>query len=87
VLTHAYRLTGQTSSSQRQQEHLTPEITRWRKANTRILPTETITPSTASPGLPNTPENQDVDLKSYLMMLIGDCNRDINNSLKEIQEL
>ena len=29
VLTQAYRLTGGTSSSQRQQEHLTPEITRW----------------------------------------------------------
>jgi hypothetical protein len=40
VLTQAYRLTGGTSSSQRQQEHLTPEITRWQKANARILPTE-----------------------------------------------
>ena len=29
VLTQAYRPTGGTSSSQRQQEHLTPEITRW----------------------------------------------------------
>jgi hypothetical protein len=32
VLTHAYRPTGRTSSSQRQQDYLTPEITRWQKA-------------------------------------------------------
>jgi hypothetical protein len=43
VLTQAYRLTGRTGSSQRQQEDLTPEITRWQKAYTRILPTETKT--------------------------------------------
>ena len=43
VLTQAYRLTGKTISSQRQREHLTPEITRWGKANARILPTETKT--------------------------------------------
>ena len=41
VLTEANRITGGTSSSQRQLEHLTPEITRWQKANIRILPTET----------------------------------------------
>jgi hypothetical protein len=38
VLTQAYRLKGGTRSSQRQQEHLTPEISRWGKENTRILP-------------------------------------------------
>jgi hypothetical protein len=43
-------------------------------------------PTTASPGYPNTPENQDSYLKSYLMMLIEDFKKDINNSLKEIQE-
>ena len=43
VLTEAYRLTGGTSSSQRQQEHLTLEITRWQKTKARILPTETKT--------------------------------------------
>ena len=37
VLTRAYRLIGRTSSSQRQLEHITPEITRWQKANERIL--------------------------------------------------
>jgi hypothetical protein len=40
VLTQAYRPIGGTSSSQRQQEQLTPEITRWQKANTRNLPKE-----------------------------------------------
>jgi hypothetical protein len=32
-LTKANRITGGTTSSQRQLEYLTPEITRWRKAN------------------------------------------------------
>ena len=41
VLTEANRITGGTSSSQRQLEHLTPEITRWQKSNLRILLTET----------------------------------------------
>ena len=43
VLTKANRITGETSSSQRQLEHQTPEITRWLKANVRILLTETKT--------------------------------------------
>jgi hypothetical protein len=47
---------------------------------------ETSTPTTASPGYPNTPEKQDSDLKSYLMMLVEDFKKDINNSLKEMQE-
>jgi hypothetical protein len=37
------------------------------------------------PGYPNTPEKQDSNLKSYLMMLIENF-KDINNSLKERQE-
>ena len=43
VLKQTYRFRGRTSSSQRQQEHLTPEITRCQKTNARILPTETKT--------------------------------------------
>jgi hypothetical protein len=35
---------------------------------------------------PNKPEKQDSDLKSYLMMLVEDFKKGINNSLKEIQE-
>ena len=39
----------------------------------------------ASPGYPNTPEKQDLDLKSYLMMFVEDVKKGINNSLKEIK--
>jgi hypothetical protein len=43
-------------------------------------------PTTVSPGYPNTPEKQDADLKSYLMMVVEDFKKGIINSLKEIQE-
>ena len=38
------------------------------------------------PGHPNTSENIDPDLKSYLMMMVEDIKKDFNKSLKEIQE-
>jgi exonuclease V gamma subunit len=44
------------------------------------------TPTTGSSGYINTPKNQDSDVKSYLMMLVEDFKKGINNSLKEIQE-
>jgi hypothetical protein len=47
---------------------------------------EPSTPNTASPGFPNTPRKQDLDLKLYLVMVVEDFKKDINNSLKEIQE-
>ena len=40
-------------------------------------------PTTASPGYPNTPEKQDSDLKSYLMMVVEDFRKGLNNSLKK----
>ena len=43
-------------------------------------------PHTASPGYPNTHEKQDNDLKSHLMKMIEAFKKNINNSLKEIQE-
>jgi hypothetical protein len=43
-------------------------------------------PTTASPGYQNTREKQDLDLKSYLMMLVDDFKKANNNSLKEIQD-
>ena len=47
-------------------------------------------PIIASPGYPNTPENQDLDLKSQVMLLMKGImegfKKDINNSFKEIQE-
>jgi hypothetical protein len=47
---------------------------------------EPSTPTSASPGYPNTPKKKDSDLKSYLLMLVEDIKKDFNNSLKEIQE-
>jgi gas vesicle protein len=43
-------------------------------------------PTTASSEYTNTPENQEVDLKFYLLRIIESFKEDINNSLKEIQE-
>jgi hypothetical protein len=42
-------------------------------------------PAIASPGYSITSEKQDSDLKSLLMMMMEDFKKDINNSLKEIQ--
>jgi gas vesicle protein len=39
-----------------------------------------------SPGYPNIPLKQGLDLRSYLMMLVDDFKKGIKNSLKEIQE-
>ena len=47
---------------------------------------ECSTPTTPSPGHPNTPEKIVPDLKAYLMMMVEDIKKDFNNSLKEIQE-
>ena len=47
---------------------------------------EPSTPTSASPGYPDTPKKQDSDLKSYLMMLVEDIKTGFNNSHKEIQE-
>jgi hypothetical protein len=46
---------------------------------------ETSTPTSASPGHPNTPKKLDLDLKAYLMMMVEDIKEDFNNSIKEIQ--
>jgi hypothetical protein len=43
-------------------------------------------PTLASSGYPNRTEKQGIDLKSYIMMVVEDFNKGINNSLKEIQE-
>jgi hypothetical protein len=51
-----------------------------------VASSESSNPTTTSPGYPNTPDKQDSDLKSYLMMLVQDFRKDINYSLKEIQE-
>ena len=50
-----------------------------------LASSETTSPNTASPGYSNTPEKQNSDLKSHLMMMIENFKKDINKSLKEIQ--
>ena len=47
---------------------------------------ETSTPTTASPGYPNTHEEQNSDFISHLMKMIEIFKGEINKSLKEIQE-
>ena len=39
-----------------------------------------------SPGYPNTPEKLELDLKALVRMLLEEHMKDINKSLKEIQE-
>jgi hypothetical protein len=59
-------------------------ISNWNQSY--LASSEPNSPTIASPGYPNTPEEQDSDLKSLFMMTIEDFKKDINNSLKEIQE-
>ena len=47
---------------------------------------EPSSPTKACPKYNNTLENQDNDLKSYLMKIIESYKDDINNSLKEVEE-
>jgi hypothetical protein len=51
-----------------------------------LASSEPNSPTIASPGYTITPEKQDSDLKSLLIMVIEDFKKDISNSLKEIQE-
>jgi hypothetical protein len=51
-----------------------------------LASSESSTLTTASSPYSNTPEKQDSDLKIYIRMLVEDFKKDINNSLKEIQE-
>jgi hypothetical protein len=51
-----------------------------------LASSEPNSPTIASPGYTITPEKQDSFLKSLLMMVIEDFKKDVNNSLKEIQE-
>jgi hypothetical protein len=51
--------------------------------NQGYLATSEANSPTASPGYTITPEKQDSDRKSLLMMMIEDFKKDINNSLKK----
>jgi chromosome segregation ATPase len=50
-----------------------------------LASSESNSPTIESPGYTITPEKEDMDLKS-LMRMIEDYKKEINNSLKEIQE-
>jgi len=43
-------------------------------------------PTKANTEYPNTPEKQDLDLKSHLIMMLEDFKKGIKNSLRETQE-
>ena len=47
---------------------------------------EPSTPTSPSPGHPNTPEKLDLDLKAYLMMMVEDTKKNFNSSVKVLQE-
>jgi hypothetical protein len=46
-----------------------------------LTSSEPSSPTTASAGYPNTPEEQDSNLKSNLMMMIEDFKKDTSNFL------
>ena len=88
------RITGKTSSSQIVREGSTRDIQmaegKHKNISNRnqgyLASSQPNSPTLASPGYTITLEKQDSDLKSFLTMMIEDFNKDINNSLKEIQE-
>ena len=49
-----------------------------------LATSEPSSPTTASPGYPNTPLKQDSDLNSHFIKMIEDFKKDINNFLIEI---
>jgi hypothetical protein len=49
------------------------------KNQDHLASSESSKPTTVSPGYPNKTEKQDSDLKSYLMMLVEDFKKGINN--------
>jgi hypothetical protein len=55
---------------------------RSRRKQEYLASSEQNSPTIASPEYTITPEKQDMDPKSLLMMMIEDYKKDINNSLK-----
>ena len=51
-----------------------------------MAPSEPSSPTRANPAYSITSEKQELDLKLHLILLMEDFKKDINNSLKEIQE-
>jgi hypothetical protein len=51
-----------------------------------MAPSGPSAPTSASPGCPNTLEEQNCDLKFHHMKIIEACKQAINNPVNEIQE-
>jgi len=51
-----------------------------------LASSEPSSPTKANTGYPNTPEKQDLDLKSHFIMMMEDFQKVINNSPKKIQD-
>jgi hypothetical protein len=51
-----------------------------------LVSSESSSPTTERPGFPNKPQKQDSDIKSHLSMMVEDFKKDMDNSLREIQE-
>ena len=56
-----------------------------RKKKRYLTSSESSSPNTASPGYSNTPEKQDLNSKSLLILMIEDFQKGINKYLKEIE--
>ena len=50
-----------------------------------MLASEPNYPTIESPGYPNTPEKQEMDLKALVRMLLEEHMKDINKSLKKFR--
>jgi hypothetical protein len=85
VLTVANKITGGTSSSQRQLESKTRDFQMTKGKHKNLTnrnqdysaSSEPSMPTTVSPRYPNTPKQQDSDLKLYLMILVEDFKKGI----------
>ena len=51
-----------------------------------LATSESSSPTTGASGFPNAPEKQDLDLKSYFMIMMEILEKHINNSLKQSEE-
>jgi len=51
-----------------------------------LASSESSSPTKENTGYPNTPEKQDLDLKSHFLIMMEDFKKDIKNSLREMQE-
>jgi hypothetical protein len=88
------RITGKTGSSQIARAGSTRDIQmaggKHENISNRnqgyLASSEPNSPTITITGYTITPEKQDTDLKSFLMMMIENFKKDINNSVKEIQE-